>query len=212
MIFILNGPPGTGKDEACSYLETLGYTHLSFKYELFKETFKQFNVSKEWFMPGYNDRSIKEKYDEVLGMSRRDAMIYTSEVIIKPRYGNDYFGKSVANQLKHGGFYCCSDGGFVEEILPIINKLGKENVIILQLTREGCDFSSDSRRYFDGNITEEYIIDKKTLPKVSDILQYKFPLKLFRIHNNGQINQLKETLKLIVEKERHARKQNTTET
>lgn len=210
MIFITNGAPGTGKDESCSYLKSLGYKHLSFKYELFIETFRQFNVSKEWFMQGYNDQKIKERYEEKLGMSRREAMIHTSENIVKPKLGKDFFGIQVANQLCLGRNYCCSDGGFVEEILPIINKLGKKNVIILQLTREGCDFSSDSRRYFNGNILEDFIIDKKTMPIESEVLQYKFPTKMFRIHNNGSIDQLHEVLKLIVIKEQNARKQNTT--
>ena len=82
-VVIFNGPPGCGKDAACLLYKNMGYTHLSFKEELFKETFKFFGVSKEWFMKGYENRDIKEKPVPQLkvsgkSFSRRDAMIYVS--------------------------------------------------------------------------------------------------------------------------------------
>ena len=104
MIVIFNGPPGAGKDEACLFFQTIGYKHLSFKEELFKETFKFFGVSKEWFMNDYNNRSVKEMPVEELkidgvAVSRRDAMIYVSEEYVKPKFGNDYFGKQLSNHV-----------------------------------------------------------------------------------------------------------------
>ena len=62
MIVIFNGPPASGKDEAASlYKEKFGFGNLSFKYQLFKETIKHFEVDERWFMEGYNDRDQKEK-------------------------------------------------------------------------------------------------------------------------------------------------------
>jgi len=206
MIIIFNGPPRTGKDECCLYLvENQNFKHIEFKDALFKETCKHFNVTKEWFMDGYSDRTIKERKETLLGdRSRRDALIHVSEDIIKPKHGKDYFGVKVSENIEASVDYCSSDGGFKEEIFPIINKVGAENICLVQLTREECDFSNDSRRYLDGDLVEEFIINKKTEIIKSHILPEKFSIRTYRIHNNGSVKDLHETIKTIYEKERHA--------
>lgn len=204
MIVIFNGPPGSGKDEAASFFKARGFKHLSFKYALFKETISFFGVDEEWFMRGYNDRSIKERPEELLeGMSRREAMIYVSEEITKPAFGNDIFGVSVASEIEDGMNYVISDGGFVEELTPIINRVGADNIVLVQLTREGCDFSSDSRRYFNGKLVEEFVIDKSTNIIKKHILPKKFSIRTYRVHNNGTIEQFHEILHKIHEKEKN---------
>lgn len=213
MIIIFNGPPGTGKDEACLYFKKIGFTHLSFKDELFKETFKFFGVSKGWFMKGYEDRSVKEKpvgQLKISGtpLSRRDAMIYVSEKYIKPKFGNDYFGKKLAEHVTESGLFCVSDGGFEEELIPIINKHGADNIVLVQLTREGCDFSSDSRRYINGTLVDEFILGKETPVIKSHILEAKFPIRTYRVHNNATVQDFRAVLEKIHEKEKNARKIN----
>lgn len=207
-VIIFNGPPGSGKDEACLLFKRKGYKHLSFKDELFKETFKFFGVSKGWFMKGYNNRSMKEKKVPQLrvsgtSLSRREAMIYVSEEFIKPKYGSDYFGNKLASSIEKGMSVCISDGGFIEELQPVINKVGVENVTLVQLTRDGCDFSSDSRRYFDGEIVEQYVINRKTEISKSHILPHKFPVRTYRVHNNGSLQEFREVLQIIYEKEKN---------
>lgn len=205
MIILFNGPPGTGKDEGCLFLKYLNFEHVEFKDALFEETFKYFDVSKEWFMDGYSIRSVKERKEAVLGdRSRRDALIHVSENVIKPLHGKDYFGVKVAEKIVKDKDYCFSDGGFQEEVFPIINKVGANNLCLVQLTREGSDFSTDSRRYLDGNLVEEFVINKKTSILKSHILPEKFSIRTYRIHNNGSVKQLHETIKTIYEKERHA--------
>jgi hypothetical protein len=205
MIIVFNGPPGTGKDEACAWMvDNYKFTHLSFKHELFKATVEYYNVSKEWFMEGYLDRTQKEKKEAALqGMSRRDAMIHVSENVIKPKYGKDFFGVQAASQILENSDYCFSDGGFIHELLPIINKSGVEKICIVQLTRDGCDFSSDSRRYFDGEMVDQFIIEKETKISQSHLLPHKFPIRTYRIHNNGTVNQFRAILDKIYEKERY---------
>lgn len=215
MIIIFNGPPGAGKDEACLYLKKLGYKHLSFKDELFKETFKFFGVSKGWFMKGYENRSIKEKpvpQLKVSGnmLSRRDAMIYVSEKYIKPKYGNDYFGKQLAKHINKEGNFSVSDGGFAEELVPIINKVGTDNIVLVQLTRDGCDFSSDSRRYFNGDLIQEFILGGETSIAEEHILSKKFPIRTYRVHNNGTVNEFHMALNSIHEKENNVKENKTT--
>ena len=210
MIVIFNGPPSTGKDEACLYLKKLGYKHLCFKEELFKATTDYYNVSLDWFLEGYNDRSIKEKPESRLGgLSRRQAMIYVSEEIIKPSRGKEFFGSQLAKQIEEGCFYCVSDGGFEEELTPIINKVGADNVILVQLTRDGCDFSFDSRKYFNGDLIEEFVLRKETSIANFHMLSKKFGIRTYRVHNNGTIEEFHSVLLKIHEKESDAQNKKT---
>jgi len=199
MIVIFNGPPASGKDEAASlYKEKYGFGNLPFKYQLFKETIKHFDVDERWFMEGYNDREQKEKKEFALqGMSRREAMIHVSEDIIKPKKGLDYFGKSVAEEIEEDKNYALADGGFVEELEPIIEKVGAENIVIVQLTREGHDYSSDSRKYFNGNVISETTIGHATPVDKAYVLKEEMDIRTYRIHNNGALHSLHDALDRI---------------
>lgn len=206
MIILFNGPPGSGKDAAADYFGSRGFKHLSFKYQLYKETVKYFDVDFNWFMEGYKDREIKEIPSALLGhMSRREAMIYVSEKVIKPRKGLDYFGNQVASEIQDDVDYAISDGGFVDELVPVINKVGSDNFTLVQLTRNGCDYSSDSRRYFDGNVVHEYVNRHRTPVNSKYVLPHKFNVKTYRIHNNGTIEDFYKVLDEIYLKESNVR-------
>ena len=198
MIYLFNGPPGSGKDKACEYFSDWGYIHLSFKEQLVTETINHYQVSRSWFMDCYDDRSIKEKPEEILnGLSRRGALIHVSEDLIKPKHGNSYFGNVIAAQIDSEHNYCISDGGFIEEIVPLINKIGEKNLTIIQLSREGCDYSKDSRRYFDGNLAQEFVNGFKTEIFKKHILATKLNVQTILIHNNGTLNDFVSALSLI---------------
>ena len=196
MIVIFNGPPASGKDEAASlYKENFGFGNLSFKYQLFKETVKYFDVDERWFMEGYNNREIKEKQEIALNMmSRREAMIHVSEDIIKPKEGLDYFGKMVAEEIEEGNHYAIADGGFIEELEPLIEKVGAENIVIVQLTREGHDYSTDSRKYFNGNLIKEVAIGFETKIDNAYVLKEEIDVKTYRVHNNGSVRNFQSAL------------------
>jgi hypothetical protein len=202
MIILFNGPPASGKDCAADLFKSKGYKHLSFKYQLFKETFKYFDVQEHWFMNEYDDRTVKERPSAHLGgFSRREALIHVSENIIKPKLGLDYFGKKVAEEICIGKDYVISDGGFSHELFPIINKIGDKNFVLVQLVRDGCDYSTDSRRYFNGNIVREYVISSRTEIDTKYMQDYKFDVRTHRIHNNGTVADLHNVLDEIYEEE-----------
>ena len=202
MIILFNGPPGSGKDISADYFKEQGFKHLSFKYRLYDETVKYFNIKKTWFMERYNDRSVKEVPHIDLGhMSCREAMIYVSEKVIKPKFGLDYFGKQVASEINVDQNYCISDGGFIDELIPVVNRVGSKNFRIVQLTRDGHDFSIDSRRYFNGNIVKEYVLDKKTEIENKYVLSHKFDVISYRVHNNSTLSDFRNVMKDIYENE-----------
>jgi hypothetical protein len=188
MIIIFNGPPGAGKDEAANIFKLHQFEHLSFKEELFKATFTEFCVSEEWFMAGYDDRTIKERPEkELRGRSRRQALIYTSEDEIKPKFGKSFFGDKVASRVTQGRNYVISDGGFSEEVQPLIDKVGAEEVLVIQLTRSGCSFEGDSRRYINGDFRQEYAVGGKTKIPAEYILETKLACPVYRFHNNSSL-------------------------
>jgi hypothetical protein len=210
MIFLFNGPPGSGKDEACSYFcqDPLYFKHLSFKHELFKATIKHFEVDYNWFFDGYT-REEKDTPSLLLdGHSRREALIYVSEEIYKPIHGADVWGKQLAtNIIDLDENVCVSDLGFEAELVPIINKVGAEKITIIQLSRNGCDFQKDSRRYVRGIPVSDFILGSNSVIDEKFILPTQFPVRVYHIHNNGTLDDFRQTLKSIYEKEQNV--QNT---
>ncbi len=202
MIILFNGPPGSGKDVAADFFKKFGFKHLSYKYQLYREVIEHYGVDQKWFMSRYNNRDLKEEPTPLLdGLSCRQAMIHVSEEIIKPKLGQDYFGNIVANEIDLTKNYAISDGGFVEELLPVINKVGKDNFILVQLARDGCSYSSDSRRYFKSGIRYEYVLGHKTPIEEKYVLPYNFDVKCYRINNNSSIEDFHKTLIDIYTKE-----------
>lgn len=201
MIVLFNGPPRSGKDAGADYFKkNYGWKHLSFKYQLYKETCKYFGCDYNWFMNRYDDRSVKEVPHMDLGhMSCREAMIYVSEQIVKPKRGLDYFGQLVANEIDLTKDYAISDGGFVDELIPVVEKVGSKNFVLVQLTRDGEDYSSDSRRYFQGSrIEHEYVLGNKyTEIDNKYVLPQVFDVNMYRIHNNGSLQDFNNTLEKI---------------
>jgi len=200
MIVIFNGPPGSGKDEAAAFFKRRGMIHLSFKHYLFRETIKEFDVDTIWFMDGFNNRDLKEVPEEDLrGMSRRQAMIHTSEEVVKPKHGKSYFGDQVASQVEEDEKYVISDGGFVEEIQPLIDKVGAENMLLVQLVRDGCSYRSDSRRYFNGQLIDHFVAGGYSDLEEQYILETELPIPTYRIYNNGTLEQFHNALENIYE-------------
>lgn len=98
-----------------------------------------------------SERMSKPPY---FNLSVREAMIYTSEIICKPSFGDDYFGKSRAASIQPNEIIIDGSTGFESELPPLIKKLGQENILLLRIHRDGCTFAGDSRNFIpDGVIT-----------------------------------------------------------
>ena len=85
--YILNGPPGVGKDTIAHYVteHDKSFAQLEFKSGLYEATSTRYGVDKSWFKRIAVDRVLKETPFSLLGnVSPREAMIETSEKYIKP--------------------------------------------------------------------------------------------------------------------------------
>lgn len=166
-VFILNGPPGVGKDTIGRLLDMPVET---FKEDLYDLAGKFFGVSPFTVKALNEDRSTKEKRIGVLsipgtenttlaGMSPRQALIYVSERVVKPMFGKQYFGKTVVERLRRkypdGAKILFTDGGFPEEVDELCED-GIE-VHVIRLKSPGYDFRGDSRLYLSACYTEHEV-------------------------------------------------------
>ena len=168
---ILNAPPNAGKDTiAMALCATTGAMHMEMKSHLYHITASLFNMQLSKLKHMATDRDRKEKQTQLLtlpidkynllcritgskpvrgvspkschAISPREALIYTSELVVKPAFGRDYFGKIANSNIQPCGAVF-SDVGFDEEIEPIAR--GQKDVYIIQFERDGCTWSGDSR-------------------------------------------------------------------
>ena len=162
-VIIFNGPPRSGKDEAVNFLlRELPNSHRrSYKDALIELTARMLNLEVEEFLEGYNDECdwsptgwMKDYIQYMTGphndpsyFSQRSALIHMSEEVIKPVFGERAFGDALVKRFPDSGVVLIPDGGFTEEVYPIIEKVGWENILIVKLHREGCSFDGDSRDY-----------------------------------------------------------------
>jgi hypothetical protein len=130
-IYILNGPPGSGKDTIADELHGESCVSLEFKGHLHKIAILLSGMHEDDYFDLYNQRELKEVPTEaLLGFSPRGFLIHISEVMCKPHFGNNYFGISAARGVN---------------VLSGI--FGRDKVVIIHLYRDGCNFDNDSRDY-----------------------------------------------------------------
>lgn len=195
-VILLNGPPNSGKDVSALILKDLFAEgeHRAFKDVLYQETAKYFNVDLGWLTSMATDRTTKEAptrelFDRTLnplvrfalflfsfvrpvGFSPRQALIHVSENIIKPRFGDTYFGlKLLSTILASGANYTfVSDSGFLKELIPLVD--AELDVTVIRLHREGCDYLGDSRRYLEDEELKDLgirVIDIKNDGTIADL-------------------------------------------
>lgn len=98
--------------------------------------------------------SIKDEPQVIFGLrSLREWMIAFSETFIKPTFGHDFWGSAIALSFDpHApGLVLVPDVGFQAEWEVFEQRFGRENCLLVQLSREGKDWANDSRRYVIGH-------------------------------------------------------------
>lgn len=154
-VILFNGPPGVGKDTAAKLLIESG---IKADTEKFAKTVKEgchglFGITNSTGQVVHHDHfePIKNKPNsEFMGLSPREAYIWYSEVVMKPKFGGNVFGRLTAERMSDDGrLYFITDSGFIDEALTLVEKFGSENVILVQLLRRGCNFHGDSRSYIN---------------------------------------------------------------
>ena len=178
LVIIFNGPPNSGKDYAAKVVTATfeDAVHLEFKKALREVAHHMASLhSTEYVQWNFQDAVTecneieyserKADKDEIhrhaFGMrSWRQFLIWISETVMKPIFGQDIFGRAAAKLVQEtdARIIAFSDGGFQVEVDELL-KLEGVTVVVLQLKREGYDWGNDSRGY----IQAKYLIDTWTV-------------------------------------------------
>lgn len=158
-VILFNGPPRSGKDIGAQYLEAnYGAVHFQLKYQLYIDTARIFSLPLETILFYCQDDELKDKPSSLFGWrSPRQALIYVSEDIVRPKMGSDHYGKVLGEKIRNSGsaLNCMSDGGFIDEVLAVMQRasISQERLMVIHLHRNGCSFENtdptkkDSRSY-----------------------------------------------------------------
>ena len=157
-IVLFNGPPYSGKDtiatKLCKY-------HLNGKIMKFAAPLKV--IARDFFCDGsqeefdyWDSPQNKDKPSPVFfGKSCRQVQIAISENFFKPTFGETIFGEILARDIKKyneqypNTTFLISDSGFRPEAEVLVKEFGAENVILVNLIREGTSYKNDSRSYIN---------------------------------------------------------------
>jgi hypothetical protein len=140
MLYILNGPPKSGKDTAATFIDVhKNAAHLKFAGPL-KEGLKTLLMEdcEAWYR--ITETGLKnQKFAPIFqNFTPRECLIDLSESFMKGHFGEDIFGRLMIKQikrLKKGCNVVISDCGFDLEVLPVVEWIGPENCHILKLLR-----------------------------------------------------------------------------
>jgi hypothetical protein len=188
-VIIFNGPPQSGKDTATIMASNFlagktsngGYQrmmieHLKFADPLKAAAHQLFGIpySCNYYEKNFGNSWKDSPQIEFYGLKPRDVYIALSEDFAKKIGGVTFFGRIAARRIgldKVSNVFIFSDGGFVDEIVPVISTVGVQNVIIIELYRDGTSFDGDSRNYIGDQLNSRFgdkILVKK-IPNNQDL-------------------------------------------
>lgn len=171
-IILVNGPPRAGKDTAQEAVPDS--VRCKFARAVKEGCHAAFGLDpKEYPMDVFE--AVKEEPNVLFfGKSPREAYIAYSEMFMKPFTGDQQvFGKMLVRWIKeykhyktftsateaathHAAGYpvgttpfIVTDSGFRDEAVSLVEAFGAENIKLIRVHREGCNFDNDSRSYID---------------------------------------------------------------
>lgn len=144
-VIILNGPPACGKDTAAKAIADYFGEDVC-KHMKFSQPLKAI-VSR---VTGCSFEEIESYKNKPLfkGMTGRDLQIHTYNQLAQI-FGEDWLGRVASIDLRRMDheYFVFSDGGRSEDITSFIPTIGVENLMVIQIMREGCFFTGDIRSY-----------------------------------------------------------------
>jgi len=176
VVFIMNGPPNSGKDYAAKVITNKieGAVHLEFKKALRELAH---HIATVALGPNANalrdvkavsngieygiDKTLKDTVtvDFYGNRTWRQFLIWISETVMKPIFGEDIFGRAAAKLVQEtdASVIVFSDGGFQVEV-DVLGKIEGVTVVVVQLERAGCEWGNDSRGYVEADGQHPWVI------------------------------------------------------
>lgn len=156
-VVVFSGPRSVGKDTCASILANmLRHDVVSYKMTVPMDAaiMGLFDMSKDEYNAIRHTPHKLLPREEFGGLCLVDILISLSEDYVKPRLGDDFFGKRAVRHLsQHPAIAECvviiSDSRFTAELAPIAAWVGCENMTVLKLKRPGYFFMRDHIVYGD---------------------------------------------------------------
>ncbi len=177
-VVFLNGPPRSGKDTIGRIITDAvpGARAVKFAHALKVATHalfaglqgRQVDLDKHGYGVGnFHELHEDDVYefckgdprDEFFGKTPREAYIAVSELLCKPVFGQQFFGRLLADEIgRNPGVpvWAITDSGFADEAVPIIQAVGRENCTLVRVRRSDCTFAGDSRSYIDLDVPTRF--------------------------------------------------------
>lgn len=151
MIVIFTGPPSSGKDTIGNMFENRhhNFTKKEFKAPLIRMVKAAFDIDDFLWNRMFNEREKNKAQALLQWKSPRETLISFSEDMMKPIYGKDIFGILCAQEMSLLQNYYVTDGGFKEEIKPLIDKFGEDKIYVIKLNRANTSYEGDSRQPYN---------------------------------------------------------------
>lgn len=151
---LLNGPPYSGKDTFAATVKKhygSSVTHRKFSAPLKQGLTEMFRLTGHEIEKREADKGTPSPL--LGGMSWRDAQIWLSEEVMKPRFGADIFGRLLCKPFDGGidprrRLAVVSDSGFITEAQVVRDRFGAHSVHVVELHKPGCSFKGDSRSHW----------------------------------------------------------------
>lgn len=150
---LLNGAPGSGKDVAAKLLGAHITKHMAnaVYHVKFADVLR---VIAQIMTP--HDLSDEDDYADfktdivpVINVTGRQLMIDIAEGFLKKHYGKDIMAKmsaeAVSEYANPDDIFIFSDCGFDLEPQHLAERFGEENVYVVNIKRDGYDYTNDSR-------------------------------------------------------------------
>lgn len=166
-----NGPPRSGKDTLAEMLadkmDKSGVT-LPVRMESLSLPLREIAYAMTGWagsLDGENYEQFKTTHFKAFGKSGRHIMIDVSEQFLKPVYGIEIMAQLlIQRNIEFGpAVLLIRDCGFQIEVNPLESWVGRENLYMANVFREGCDFSNDSREYVHTSGRMHQVINDGTL-------------------------------------------------
>lgn len=197
-IVFLNGPPGSGKDQAVKFLMRYnsGITHMKFRHPLDRGLHSTFGIpyscdeAEAKFGVDENGRRWKDAPQGVFYGQIPRRMYQQYSTWLKQTFGDDILGKLAVGRLLtvSSPMVVFSDSGCAEEVAYVAKRAGHKNCLIIQLMREGCSFEGDTRSYVEipgvdlieiNNRHDLFMFEMQTIKAVYTWASMPLPERLF---------------------------------
>ncbi len=176
-VFILNGPPQSGKDAIADYCvaKENSIDKVESNQSLIDLACNISGIGMDEWYERYDDKkdgfSIKDKpWEKLQEKTQREFLIHISEELCKPFLGKNFFVKKMVRQIlsKKNENIILVGLGFQEELEYLLNH-PEINVNLNHVYRDGCNFDNDSRGYLYSKACYA-IYNNDTIEQAGDLL------------------------------------------